>query len=226
MALEIRSVGTAAQQAAYKATVLPLLRQIRLTQTGAIVLRRIEASPRLVRIVPTTRRELRDGGFNNAVANPMNERSSGTLGVGSPAAGTGSEIQFSIRNLRNRGIQGRNDEVLLHELCHSLRQINGVERYQRGSGGRWEPRAMAGGYGNVEEFFAAMVTSVYSSELGRRPLGNTEDASIRDPSRLNNAPFSTRLRNFQSRMPGFVRELQGISAQQAQFNPFRDVLNP
>ena len=225
MTLEIRSVGNVRQQKVYRGTVAPLLKQIQRTRTGQIVLQRIERSPRRVRIVPTGRQELRDGGFNNAVANPRHERAAGTLGAGSPAAGTGSEIQFTVRNLRNRGIQGRNDETLLHELCHSLRQINGVERFRRSPGGGVAPRAMSGGFVNIEEFFAAMVTSVYSSELGRRPLGNTQDASIRDPSMLENPPFSTRLREFQSRMPDFVREMRAISAEQASFNPFRDVLD-
>ena len=90
-----------------------------------------------------------------------------------------------MRNLRNRGIQGRNDEVLLHELCHSLRQISGVERYRRTRGGGVTPLEMSGGFANIEEFFAVMVTSVYSSELGRRPLGNTQDASLSDPTRTS-----------------------------------------
>ena len=225
MTLEIRSGGNVRQQAAYRQSVGPLLKQIVRTRTGQFVIRRIEGSPRRVRIVPTTRQELRAGGFNNAVAIPMHRPVAGTLGAGSPAAGTGSEIQFTVRNLRNRGIQGRNDEVLLHELCHSLRQISGVQRYRRTRGGGVPPFVeISGGFANIEEFFAAMVTSVYSSEVGRRPLGNTQDASLNDPTRLQNPPFSTRLREFQLRMPNFVREMRTISMQQASFNPFRDVL--
>ena len=177
-----------------------------------------------MRIVPTTRAEAQAGGFNNAIANPLNDAGAGTFGGGGAAGGSGSEIQFSTWNLRNRGIQGRNDEVLMHELCHALRQVYGVERYVRTASGGRDILPMSGGYNNVEEFFAAMVTSVYSSELGRRPLGNTQDASIRDPDRLRNPPFSTRLRDFQRRMPDFVANMQSIPRELARFNPFRYVL--
>jgi hypothetical protein len=223
MTLQIRSVGSDEQQDRYQTTIEQLLIRIRTTTTGTIVINRVENSARRVRIVPFGRSDVAEHGFNNAVTLPMSEEASGTFGAGAAAAGTRSEIHFSVGNLRTQGVQAEDHEVLLHELCHSLRQISGVERYVRdGAAGR-DLLSMAGGFDTVEEFFAAMVTSVYSSELGRPPLGNHDHASIPNPEVLRNPPFSARLAEFRQRMPNFVADPAAIPRGVARFNPFRDV---
>lgn len=222
MTLEIRSRGTPAQQAAYEGTIRPLLTTIRGTTTGQIVIRMLEGSAHRVRIVPFGRNDYAEFGFNNAIAMPMSN-SCGSFGSERTGRGSGSNISFSVGNLRNRGVQGQNDEVLLHELCHSLRQVSGAQRLRRTAQGGVSLVSMEGGYDNIEEFFAAMVASVYSSERGRRPLGNHNASGLPDPTVLQRPPFSTRLRDFHRRMPEFTRAMAAIPPTTATFNPFRDV---
>jgi hypothetical protein len=116
--------------------------------------------------------------------------------------------------------QGTADEVLVHELAHALRQINGVERYEGRDAAGHPLLLRIVSFGNVEEFFAAMVASVHSSELGRPALGNHGQWPLRDPGVLQHPPYSTRLSEFRVQMPDLTRELAGIPAA---FNPFRDV---
>jgi hypothetical protein len=78
-------------------------------------------------------------------------------------------------------------------------------------------------FGNVEEFFSAMVASVHSSELGRAALGNHGQWPLRDPAVLQRPPYSTRLREVWTRMPLFAADLAAIPPAVAAFNPFRDV---
>ena len=223
MTLVIRSIGTPRQQQAYRNTIEPLLAQIRTTRTGRLLLGRLERAPRRVKIVPYGMADRVEEGPNNAIARAMNIRGAHINGAGEAGGGSGVQVHFSVGTLSNRGVGWRNDEVLCHELCHALRMVTGTVDFARVSG-ELVPRAMAAGFDNVEEFFAIMVTSVYSSEVGRAPRGNHGDASIRDPERLQQAPFSTRLRQFQERLPDFVRELRLIGPDAAAFNPFRDVL--
>lgn len=216
MTLHIRSRGTAAQQARYGQEIEGVLGQIRPTRTGTIVLEHIERSPHRVTIVPYT------DGDRNAEAVPGNWRASGTVGRGRPAAGTGSRVRFSLRMsaMPPNWPQGNPGEVLVHELAHALRQVTGTERYRAGGSGDLLPMAS---FENVEEFFAAMVASVYSSELRRPPLGNHGQWRLRDPAVLLRPPYSTRIQDFRVRMRDFCADMAGIPATVATFNPFRDV---
>src|SRR4051794_14239875 len=51
----------------------------------------------------------------------------------------------------------RDDEVLLHELVHGLRDMRGQHSIT----------AMSDGYDTVEEFMAILVSNIYASEVGR-----------------------------------------------------------
>ena len=216
MTLQIRSRGTAAQQARYRQEIEDVLAQARITRTGTILLGHIERSPRQVTIEPYT------GGGRNAEAVPGNWRAAGTTMRGRPGRGTTSRVGFSVRmsTMPPNWPQGNPGEVLVHELSHALRQITGTERYVAGSSGTALPMAS---FGDVEEFFAAMVASVYSSELRRPPLGNHGQWVLRDPDVLARPPFSTRIRDFRLSMAAFCGDLARIGADVAPFNPFRDV---
>src|SRR5947208_506298 len=49
------------------------------------------------------------------------------------------------------------DEILFHEMCHSIRQMQGeFEARPTGDIDR--------GYDNVEEFFAVLISNIYASE--------------------------------------------------------------
>ncbi|WP_149274990.1 type III secretion system effector protein [Pareuzebyella sediminis] len=220
MSLLIRSRGAANVQARYRASIEQVLRDIRRTNTGRIVIGHIERDRHRVVISPYL-----EGGAPNASATPGSELSGGTFSADRTALGTGSFIAFSVaRSVLPANVpQGRADEVLLHEMAHALRQINGVERLVR-RGGRIELLQMAS-FESVEEFFAAMVASVHSSELGRRILGNHGSWPLRNPDVLNRPPYSTRLRQIVARMPNFAGDMARISETVAPFNPFRNVVN-
>ncbi len=218
MTLRIDSRGSQEQQNAYRRAIEAVLLNVRRTRTGRIVITYIERSARIVTIVPYT------SGGRNAEAVPGSQAASGTFSSERVARGTNSRVRFSVGSsvMPANWPQGSSDEVLVHELSHALRQINGAERYSRNAAGARVLLPIAS-FENVEEFFAAMVASVHSSELGRAALGNHGQWRLRDPDVLQRPPFSTRLRQIWVRMPQFAADMAAIPANVAAFNPFRDV---
>lgn len=219
MHIEIRAYGTPQQERDFHAEISPILARIRASWSGFLVLRRIHDSDRRCRIVPY----LGEFGANNAFARPFNRLGAGSFSRERRGGGSGSEVHFSPSTRLQNRVQWRNDEVLLHELCHSMRQVMGLQRYRRNATGGVGFVPMAS-FENIEEFFAAIVTSVYSSEHGRPALGNHGSWPLPDQERLRDRPFSTRLREIGERMPDFVTDMQEIPRTVAAFNPFRDIL--
>lgn len=213
MSLRIVSQGPLALQRRYETQINRVLATVRRTKTGKILLRHIERSDRCVMIEPYT------GADHNAFAAPGSELSSGTLSRRSTAAGTNSHLSFSVNrsHLPVAAPQSRADEVLVHELAHALRQMTGTELYRRDATGARVLRSVVS-FGTVEEFFSAMVGSVYSSELGLPPLGNHGVWPLRNPRVLEERPYSTYLRSFAERMPRFVADIAEV---ETGFNPFR-----
>lgn len=218
MAITIRSGGAAAAQTQYRTEVQGVLNEVRRTRTGRLVLSYLNHAAHDVVIEPN----LAADGHNNAFERAASHVHGGNTRVGVAARGSRSMVEFSVRRLRGTGVQFAPHEVLLHELCHSLRTVMGRTRYN----GAGDSFPMAGGFENVEEFFAAMVTSVHSSELGRRALGNHGQWPLPSVDALRRPPFDTRLRNFNTSMPAFTRDIRNIPADIAPFNPFRDVAAP
>ncbi len=219
MAINIRSGGPAAGQRRYRDSVQAILVTIRRSQTGRLVMDRLGRAAFDVIVEPN----LEADGFNNAFEQAASHSHSGNQRLGTSARGTRSLIAYSPRRLTGRGVQFAFDEVLLHELCHSLRTVYGRIRFGNAAG---DLLPMAGGFDNVEEFFAAMVTSVHSSELGRPALGNHASWRLPSVDLLRKPPFDTRLRQFNVSMPDFCRDLRAIPAAVAPFNPFRDIAAP
>lgn len=218
MSLNIRSQGPEPAQNRFRNSVSTVINAARRTRAGSIVISTIEASPMRVFIEPYTDPD------RNAEAVPMSELASGSFSRNRIAHGTHSIVRFSpTRSVMPRNWpQGAADEVMVHELAHALRQITGTERYARDAAGRKILLQIAS-FGNVEEFFAAMVASVHSSELSRPPLANHGQWPLRNPGVLQKAPYSTRLREFWQRMPQFCTRMAAIPESTATFNPFRDV---
>jgi len=220
MAIFIHSRGPQRIQDRYRESIERVLRDIELTRTGKIVLKYNRQDRHRVIISPYL-----DAGGPNAFATAGNFLSSGTFSANRIASGSGSRIEFSVARstFPENTPQGRADEVLLHELSHSLRTITGTQRL---SGRRSTATFLAmASYETVEEFFAAMVASVHSSELGRAILGNHGRWPLRNPEVLKTPPFSTRMRQICERMPEFAGDMALIPETVAPFNPFRDEIN-
>jgi hypothetical protein len=220
MDIGVRSKGTTAQQARFESSVRPILATIGTTVTGQTVLQWIYRAAYKVWIEENL--DFTPNGYNNASTVSASNSHAGTAHLGRSARGTRAFIGYSPNRLRGRGVQFARDEVLLHELCHALRAIYGWERHNSSGGAL----AMSGHFDNVEEFFAAMVTSVHSSEQGRAALGDHGDWPLRSQDMLKERPFITRLREFNIAMPAFCKELSNIPAAVAAFNPFRDIAPP
>lgn len=78
--------------------------------------------------------------------------------------GTNVVVFFSVETWKNStdGVASAADEVLYHELVHVTRFLRGQMTMAGVSGG--------GGYGNIEEFFATVITNIYMSEKGKTKL--------------------------------------------------------
>ena len=215
MAITIRSGGSQASQQKFKVSIEALLSQIRMAKTGRILLRRLYDASYDVIIEPN----LDPGGFNNAYESAASHVHAGNAVLNKAARGTRSIVEFSPNRLSRRQNLGAPHEVLFHELAHSLRTVTGRTRYD--SSGNL--KKMSGDYGNVEEFFAIMLTNVYSSELKRPVFGNHGMWKLKSMDQLRKPPFDRRLRDFAVSMPDLCRELAAIPAKEVAFNPFRDI---
>lgn len=142
-------------------------------------------------------------------------------------SGTNTVIEFTpgfhapySPHARNTMWMGRSDELLLHELVHSVIAGRGVnDPSPLGAGeSRWHNRG---------EFDAILVTNIYRSETNPaaqlRDSHNATFEAIADPAGFTVANRAL-IDGFVRRMPGFARQLAGVTT--ARFNPLRDVLTP
>ncbi|MEW5974996.1 MAG: hypothetical protein AB1898_04210 [Acidobacteriota bacterium] len=104
-------------------------------------------------------------------------------------------------------------EVLLHEMVHALRQMSGRET----------GLPMRRGFDTQEEFFAVLITNVYTSERGpfRQLRGDHGTAPLLYPSSWRrDREFQALIRAITVSHPSLVRRLARV---RAQFNPFAGV---
>jgi hypothetical protein len=139
-----------------------------------------------------------------------------------PGAGAPATIGFNPRTWNgpdtNAGLDPSSlispDSVLLHELLHALRQIQGL----------WLPTRMGNHFDNQEEFLAIMVANLYLSENGNttrciadhqrgfHPLLLTDSAAFANT-------YSPQLSRFKMDMSG--RFWDGLCGVRCAFNPIR-----
>ncbi|HEV3196535.1 MAG TPA: hypothetical protein VGZ73_01480 [Bryobacteraceae bacterium] len=130
-------------------------------------------------------------------------------------SGSGSDVciyftsQDHLKELSAPG--GRPDEVLLHELVHSLRMALG----------RSLCLFMPDNYDTVEEFYAILVANIYRSECGYRTLranhfGKTNLTDTDDGHFYTT--FKDKIDSFVTQMSGLCRS---IAAVRCSFNPIR-----
>lgn len=164
--------------------------------TSKAILDAIAASGKRVSIIPSAKRAVAVGTskeFGNAGALPTDSRAAAAPGRPTeddpPLTGVGggsdSVLEFVAQDWEDAG-SGASfkavDEVLLHELVHSLRQMQGQEdntelvapwaggRVGSAStvtlmtGGGPPPTALTQVYQNLEEFAAILITNIYRAE--------------------------------------------------------------
>lgn len=166
--------------------------------------------------------------LNNAITNPRNAvrssdqpNSTPTELLRNPGQGAGSTIEYWPWEWHQIG-GGRpgaaRDEILLHELVHAYMIQRGISSIRNLHRARFARRVRR--FDIVDDFFAIMITNVYSSECGRptrrehhgfRPLNRNAMSIISDP---RFAPFFTALAGA---APDLVTQLRSIDTA---FNPW------
>jgi hypothetical protein len=210
----------------YERETLETLQLLATSRTGRALFWAIRAAwPRCVLIRPVTEIDRATSFFRTPSAEAWNAMSGHpiTSNHGFPA---NSLVNFTPGWLdkSNRAPPGmRSDEVLLHELVHSLRHLTGLSSIQ----------PMGDGFDSVEEFMAILVSNIFASEVDR-PLRGGHHAVLALQGRAFTLPLDPTLHdprvflshsNFRQLVEQFVREhliLSFILAMMAdiQFNPF------
>lgn len=144
----------------------------------------------------------------------------GTVFATGTGVGTSSEIRYSpnrfTQNLRGLfndsmpapAVQADTGEVLLHEMCHGLQHILGVQTMRR----------MPDGLQDDAEFFAALVTNIHSSTRNRPLLADHASTVLTQPENwLNRPAYRTKIQQFIRLMPNLTTKLSKVKAA---FNPF------
>jgi hypothetical protein len=108
--------------------------------------------------------------------------------------GTNVVVFFSIETWKDKtdGAASAADEVLYHELVHVTRFLRGQVTMAGVSGG--------GGYGNIEEYFATVITNIYMSEKGKTKLrgdyGYTGSAPAKSYTKIGEKLVVTKVEPF------------------------------
>ena len=147
-----------------------------------------------------------------------------------PGRGAGAKVTFFPWEWHQVG-GGRpgssRDEVLLHELVHAFMIQRGISSVRNLHRRRFARRVRR--FDNVDEFFAIMITNVYSSECGRptlrdhgfvsRPLNRNAMSVASDPGF---APFFTALAGA---APDLVTALKAIDTEFNPWNPRMELID-
>jgi hypothetical protein len=167
--------------------VLRELRTISSRKTGNAVLEEIHRSAGRALIV--SRLETKGGVFDVAqsdvlvkpiLATKEGRRVPGRLriaGLGGviPGLGSDAKVRYSppgvFGAITSRGPGSNADEILLHELVHALRSLQGVMD---------RTHMLQNEYRNTEEFIAMLVANIYLSEKGKPTLRGSYDRTSSD----------------------------------------------
>ena len=226
-----------ASNVAYESGIVTLLGQIEGTVTGKAILAGIQAaaSKKLIICPPNASKK-----EDQCSAKARQESLEGASEKGKPAltgtdeagTGKGSNVRLPYEpgkwgqneacNLKFGGGPGSGkDEILLHELVHSMRFMNGI-----GDQTRWQVKEKGyTPYCSWEEITAILVANVYLSEK-RAPLlrgfDHTQSAVLHEPEKFlsNNKETLARL----LRQTGFRPCLMMIARAPGSWNPIRDYL--
>jgi hypothetical protein len=158
------------------------------------------------------------GMYASTSKNKKTKVTTNNIGTGE---GANSEIYFTAGRLRPGGPGYNSDEILFHELVHAVRDTQGAST----SGFK-----MGNDYDNAEEFAAVVTTNVYMSEKKQTKMrANHGRGELANPEKFLDSPQVPApgarglLSLYRQRLPRLFNALAAISAQDAAFNPFRQL---
>lgn len=227
--------------AAWEEAVLRTLRQVTSTVVGRVVIRFAEIQRNLIHIFPQDSTRSFEPANVSAVSFPDGYRRGvrihfedrnrpPAIGTGRPSDARlrftpGNYVRYNRCNL-HEGVGSFGDAILLHELVHAVRVLEGTN----------DPSPTPRWYGidGFEEFCAITVTNMYRSELNRalimRHARGTERTHLLDPwgdshptARLQWERDS--LREFVRQQPVFTGLLRNIPLRTCPYNPFAEYLD-
>jgi hypothetical protein len=237
----------------YQQEIKDLLRQLAGNPVGRVILAAIEDRSdglfgKNMTIAPYTGEIAENNGKCNAFTVPASQPDSAPEGLpvfpgnhdqpgkGRTSIGTGTglgsdtKVHFTAGMWGpcgcGRGVYaGLSDEVLLHELVHGLRDMQGMAY-------RTPTKDSLAGYKTEEEFLAIVITNVYISAKPSTQLRAAFDASIQLKAPLNtSAGFLTDrghyalMRRFHAVWQPTFQELGRVGTPEFPvFNPFREIM--
>ena len=221
----------------YVLRINSVLRQIRISRPGVFIFQSLENSPMQVWIKPldysilSPRQRRRRPLAFAAVPAEENAEDAGITREDfmlqrTTARGVNVDVYYDGTNFIEGTLTSRH-EVLLHELCHAYAYMNGQAFLSYDRQGHLRSAPMSGGFENINELFAILVTNVHSCELNLSPRGTHERGNFWTFPRhryhvLEERPYITFLNEFWLRYPVLCQTLSQISEAEAWFNPFRD----
>ena len=221
----------------YESAISMILNRITKWASGTALIREIERTPRILKIVPLSMDDV------NAYAGPASGQGATPKGAilrdgdGKPlgdvpvtgfGTGTSSILQFNPVtwiNYCKDGIKhkcdnagAKPDEVLAHEMTHATRQMRGL----------LNSMPLGSNYDTEEEFLAILVANIYISESGRPEdlrLDHHTSNQLRDntdatflPTRDPNAYRYRLIEQFIRQQPKLTADLARVPCP---FNPIR-----
>ncbi|MBL8311082.1 MAG: hypothetical protein JNL19_11710 [Burkholderiales bacterium] len=221
---------------AYERHVVRVLNQIASSRVGALVVNRLTAIGRPLRIVPRVNLHQRiaqtpaavsfDRGANRFAAGVTGregehgETNTGLVGTGRGARASIIAFSPGARLTSAQASVYAEDSALVHEMVHSLRALSGHE----------DGRGIGTHFHNIEEFSAILVENIYRSSTGRhrireshrmhdaRSFDDRTHAGQESVNDLFRRIYAKPLARFREQEPQLASALATVTAP---FNPLR-----
>ncbi len=221
---------------AYEQHVVRLLNRIASCRVGTIVLNRVAAIGRPIRIVPRvdlrhrvaqTPAALGFGNQTDRIARGIRGREgeNGEVDSGRDGTGRGANVGIVIfspgaRLTAAQAVVYSEDSALVHEIVHVIRALSGHE----------DGRGIGTHFHNIEEFSAILVEDIYRSSTGRHWLRESHRAQnvgpFDDRTRVGGENVNDLFRRIYAKPLALFRRQEpeltaGLATVQARFNPLR-----
>lgn len=195
----------------YESQVRGILQSIESTKSGQAL---IAAIDKPIWIIP-----MKNPWERQSISNPLGhgrsiiEFTPDTWILGSPVL---KYVTYDTRGIKDFTPGGdRADEVLFHELVHSMRIGHGVTR----------DRSMGDGFENEEEFCAVLLANIYISEIGREPrLSHTGFASLPKYNQVFTVFYDRYTKQIARCINSMPRLARSFAAVDCPFNPIYEYI--